>query len=248
MIFKKESDSSYWQFNLLLNCPEIVHGSFTRQGGYSQKPFASFNTSFDVGDDSMNVEKNLQLIKKSLKIKLLINTLQCHGDDIEIVNGAQTELKCDALITDQKNLGLMIHHADCQAALLYDPINRVIANVHAGWRGLQQKILSKTVFKMHQRFNTQPSNILVCFSPSLGPKYAQFLNFKKEWPEVYWKYQWKPFYFNLWAIAEDELKAAGVLSQHMERLQVCTYQNEQKCFSYRRNKKTGRHATVIGLC
>jgi YfiH family protein len=223
-------------FDLLSQFPEIAHASFTRHG------------NFDVSDHSEHVHANCAQIQKLLGISHLIQSKQCHGADIYIVDDPLAKVPaCDALITTHADIGLMIKHADCQAALFYDPINKVIAAAHAGWRGSVAQIYTKTIDILKTQFGSSPENILVCISPSLGPENAEFKNYKIELPEAFWQYQVKPNYFDFWAISQNELMQAGVLSHHIQMAKCCTYNNSDDYFSYRRDKTTGRHGTVIAM-
>lgn len=238
---------SYWQFNLLSNHPEIVHGSFTRYGGYSQGNFASLNTSYEVGDDPKAVTANQTKLRSLFGLQHLLSGKQHHSDIVQVIETVHDPiLPCDALVTALPNVGLLIKHADCQAALFYDPIKRVIAGAHAGWKGSVQKIFTKTIQTMQARFGTDPKDLLVAISPSLGPDSAEFIHYQKELPQSFWGYQVKPTYFDFWAISKDELQAAGVLPHHIEIASLCT-KNDVDSFSYRREKTTGRLASVISI-
>lgn len=240
--------ASFWQFDLLKNCPEVTHGSFLRHGGYSRGDFTSLNVSFKQGDDPSDVEANRRKVKDILGLTALIGVDQCHGKESAIIKGGEEPLHpSDALITDLKNLGLLIQHADCQACLLYDPLKKVIANVHSGWRGSIQKIYTSTIQRLKAEFGCEPADLLACISPSLGPEESEFLSYEKELPEEFWSYQVRPYHFDFWAISKDELLAAGVLSHHIEIANISTYANPFDYFSYRYRKRTGRLATVIGL-
>lgn len=140
-----------------------------------------------------------------------------------------------------------MRHADCQAALLYDPVQKAIGNVHCGWRGSILNIYEEVVMQMNALYGSQPRDILVCISPSLGPMAAEFIHFKKELPESFWKYQVKPTYFDFWEISKRQLLEVGILEKNIEIAGMCTYTNQKDFFSYRRNKLTGHHGTCIAL-
>lgn len=237
----------FLQFNLFLSCPEIIHASFTRLGGVSLGPYASLNVSYHVGDKDEHVDANRERIKKTLQLKSLLDSVQCHGADVHVIKDAKAPIpSCDALITQMPEIGLLIKHADCQAAIFYDPVQKVIGNAHAGWKGSIQKIYTATIFRMQSEFGCNPANILVAISPSLGPMDAEFKNFRTELPEQFWKYQIKPTYFDFWEISRQELLDAGVLPEHIEIAKISTLSNPDY-FSYRREKASGRLATVIAL-
>lgn len=153
----------------------------------------------------------------------------------------------DAMITNTVHLGLLITHADCQSAILYDPINHALALVHCGWRGNVQSIYSHTIKKMRTHYGTKPENLLVGISPSLGPNYSEFINHHIEFPPSFKKHETTKNYFNLWDIAEEELLSSGVLSNHLEISRLCTFTNSNEFYSYRRDKTTARHGTVAFL-
>jgi copper oxidase (laccase) domain-containing protein len=100
---------------------------------------------------------------------------------------------------------------------------------------------------MTDNFNSRPENVLVCISPSLCIKHSEFKNYKKEFPKEFWVYQKDQFHFDLRQIGIDQLKKAGIEDQNIEVAIDCTYCNENDFFSFRRDKDTGRNATVVCL-
>lgn len=231
----------------LLSHAGLKHGVFLRHGGHSKGAYHSLNMSFDVGDSPSDVEANIHLVKQALGIPHLIWTTQCHGTIILPAAMASTSSSCDALHTDIPHLGLLIKHADCQAAIFYDPIHHAIANVHAGWRGSVQNIYKETIEAMKVAYGSQPQDLLVGISPSLGPNSAEFIHYKKELPEEFHPFQIKPNYFDFWEISRYQLQRCGVLPHHIEIAQIDTYANPNDYFSFRREKTTGRNATVVAL-
>lgn len=233
-------------FDLLLNCPRLIHGVFLRHGGVSEGPFSSLNFSSFQGDSPENVALNRQRAFKALGIEKVVSIHQCHGARI-IEATLEHEEKGDALTTDQPDLGLLITHADCQAAIFYDPVQHALAVVHCGWRGSVQNVYRKTVEWMKQRYGSQSENLLVGISPSLGPKAAEFRLFQSELPEIFWPFQVKPTYFDFWEISRWQLKESGVLPHHIEIAGICTLSNPHDFFSYRRLKASGRHGTLAAI-
>ena len=151
------------------------------------------------------------------------------------------------MITQKTDLALMILHADCQAAIFYDPVHGAIANVHSGWRGNVKNIYLATIQKMARVFGSKPQDLLVEISPSLGPDNSEFRNYRTELPQEFWEFQVRPEYFDLWAIARHQLEQCGVLSHHIQIAEICTFANPQDYFSYRRDKIIGSHATLAKI-
>jgi YfiH family protein len=153
----------------------------------------------------------------------------------------------DILVTGLPGLGLVIKQADCQAVMLYDPVNRVIANVHYGWRGQVNNVLGEAVALLRNRFGSQPRHLYAAVGPSLGPCCAEFLNFRQEFPETMWAYQDRPTFFDLWRLTLDQLVAAGLQPERLDLARICTRCGAGDFFSYRRDKITGRQGAVIAL-
>lgn len=245
-MIKKSSASLHWvEFELFSKIPGLVHGTFSRLGGVSSPPFHSLNVGLSVGDDPECVAKNLSAVQRSLGLSSLLPMTQVHEDSILLASSLLSP--CDGLVTSKRGVGLLVQHADCQAALFYDPIHRAVAAVHAGWRGLVKQIYKKALHALAFHFGTKPQDVLVGISPSLGPNCAQFLHYQTEFPKALWRFQHTPFHFNLWEASRFQLEESGVLPSHIEIAGICTYSHPEEYFSYRRQKITGRNATVIGL-
>jgi len=255
MLRKKKGEIEWLEFELFANDPRIVHGIFLRHGGVSSESFASLNLVRDKGDFQANVDENQKRLSECIKVKNITRSKQVHGAEAVMVHDDKNHhLQCDALMTNKKNLGLMAVHADCQAAILYDPVRQVLATVHAGWRGQVQNIYRSTIKKMQTTYNTRPEDLLVGISPSLGPLNSEFKNYRTELPEHFWRFQITPTYFDLWAIAQHQLEECGVKSHHIEIARIDTYANPHDFFSYRRQRAkglsdniTGGHGTIAAL-
>lgn len=261
-MLRQVQDGVHWlEFSILSDIPGLAHAVFLRHGGHSRPPFYSFNLADHSGDNFAHVTANrakaLSLIN-SPKSSTLVWADQCHGvapyevpllrfDSNAIYNQHKPNGTFDILMTGYTNQVLMIHHADCQASIIYDPIHHVIANVHAGWRGSVQNVYAIAIERLKHVYGSKTQDLMVGIGPSLGPNYAEFVNYKTELPESFWQFQVKPNYFDFWAISEMQLKNSGILPHHMEIARFCTYQNSEDCFSYRREGITGRHGTLVAL-
>jgi YfiH family protein len=245
-------DPKYYRSPLLAEMPGVVHGFFTRQGGVSSGVYGSLNVSPAVGDRPELVAENLRLMQQALGLKVLAGAVQVHGGHAAVITSAAQAQgvdlpEVDILITTVPGLGLLIKQADCQAVMLYDPVNRVIANVHCGWRGQVQNVLGETVSLLQNRFGSRPRNLCAAVGPSLGPCCAEFRNFRQELPDTLWGYQVRPTYFDLWRLSQDQLVAAGLQPNHLDLARLCTRCGASDFFSYRRDQATGRQGAVIAL-
>lgn len=237
------------EYDIFESCPFVIQRTFMRHGGTSEKSFASLNLADNIGDHPDNVKLNREIVRKSMGVSNIAFANQVHGLNIFEVTGKNfaDNPGADALFTVEQDIVLAITHADCQAALIFDPKSGAIAALHAGWRGLFGGIYQAVVAYFEKRVKSNPSDLLVSISPSLGPDHAEFKNYKKEIPEKFWDYQVKPFYFNLWDIAKFQLAEAGVKEKNIELSEICTYCSEEDYYSHRRDKLTGRNATCIAL-
>lgn len=223
MLRNKRGSIEWLEFEIFQEFPHIAHGIFLRHEGRACAP---------------------SLMQEILPCDLLVNVNQVHGVEVleAPLEGSQN---ADALFTAQQSVGLLIKHADCQAALVYDPIQKVIANVHAGWKGNVQNIYQRLVSKLKSRFGCKPENLIVGISPSLGPCCAQFIHHQAELPPSFWDFHVKWLYFDLWEVARKQWMEAGVLPHHLQIARICTYCSGSDYFSYRRERPTQHHATII---
>ncbi|MBW2296663.1 MAG: peptidoglycan editing factor PgeF [Deltaproteobacteria bacterium] len=251
-----KADPPCYLFANMAAATGIRHGIFTRIGGGSAAPFQSLNVSLGVGDRQDSVNGNRNRIASCLGVEQLIFSDQVHGDDILIFknqnrhawSGTSYKKRAgDAMITDSPGIGLAIQIADCQAVVLYDPEQAVVANIHAGWRGSIVNIIGKTVKAMTLEFGCDPANMLAGVGPSLGPCCAEFVNYREEIPEIFWPYKVSQDHFDFWSISRDQLANAGVPDENIRIVGICTRCHPDLFFSYRAERITGRFVVVAGL-
>ncbi len=155
----------------------VPHGFTTRLGGVSTGCFSSLNVAFREGDTWENVRQNLQLLADGLGFDLenLICTHQTHSDTVRVVGMADRRgcfhrdyPDCDALVTQEPGVALMVYTADCTPILLWDPVTGAVGAAHAGWRGTAADIAGKTVAAMVNAFRCDPGNIRAAIGPNIG--------------------------------------------------------------------------------
>jgi polyphenol oxidase len=238
-----------------LNDPRCSSAFFNRHGGEGGSCFATRNISFGVGDEVAVVRKNRELVKQALQLDRLVSARQVHGDTVYCYSGdmsGEDEIeRADALITDRPGAGLMIQQADCQAILLFDPVRPAIGAIHCGWRGSVAGIIGKTIAGMGEFFGTDPGYLQAAVSPSLGPCCAEFVNYEKELPAAFHRFQVSETFFDFWDITRWQLRECGVNREAIAVAGICTVCSEDY-FSYRRscrngNGRTGRNCSVIAL-
>jgi polyphenol oxidase len=158
----------------------LTHGFSTRTGGashladpYSRSKQAEqvLNLGFSEWDERARVEQNRRRFQKALGAEAmpLVALSQIHSDIIHVVDAAPEQpLQGDALITASPGLLITVQAADCIPILLADPEHRVVAAIHAGWRGTLKRIAEKTVGRMRMLFGTRPEKIIAAVGPGIG--------------------------------------------------------------------------------
>jgi len=251
MISAIRNGAAYYQFENLARTEGVDHKIFTRNAGCSQTPFATLNISFGIGDDQKAVAGNRELISGIMGTGEMIYLHQVHGREIAVLGrdgkADNIPITADAVVTDRPREFLVVQVADCQPVLMVDPVRKVVANVHSGWRGSIQNIIGRTVGAMQLHCGCRPEDILVGIGPSLGPCCAEFIHWQSEIPEKFWGYKDGDDHFDFWTISFDQLVAAGIPERNIESSRMCTRCRTRDFFSYRAEKKTGRFAAVIGL-
>lgn len=153
--------------------PRLRHGFFTRQGGVSQGMYESLNFRFTGMDSRENVMQNFDIAAHVLgsDVHHVVRTTQQHTDNIAVIRSVEDFTSVgegvDALMTNVPGIVLAGFYADCQLVMLYDHKNRACAVVHAGWRGICQEIVRKTIEKMHQVYGTEPHELIAAVGPSI---------------------------------------------------------------------------------
>jgi YfiH family protein len=244
---------------LLSAYAQIVYTFTTRHGGVSKRPFDSNNLAFHVGDDPRDVIKNQELLAQQIGYDRtrLVHMRQIHSDRIVIVERAihhfENPPECDALITDQPGIPLMVMTADCTPVLLFDPVKNVIAVAHAGRAGAVKGIVPKTIQKMHERFASELGDILVVLGPSIqsccyevGEKIAEEVTLGGFGYAVVNREA--RFYLEVNAIIKKQLEEMGIKKEQLEDLDICNACGHEEFFSYRADRQTtGRIAGVLML-
>lgn len=257
MVRMGEGTFPYYTFENLSACAGTLH--FVSSG--------ERNIGFACGEQPEQVVANRTELAYSVGFgpECLVVGNQVHGVDVTLVTGEDAGKGAldnesrlpgtDALITDKENVCLMVLTADCVPVLLLDPRKRVIAAVHAGWRGAAGNIAGKAVRLMRERFGCDPRNILAGIGPSIGACCFEVSGevaeaFRLPYPAVVTdggqsgKYQ-----VDLWEVNRLQLLGEGLENEHIECAGICTMCHSHEFFSYRRDGlAAGRFGSGIMLC
>jgi len=262
--------------------PWLVHGFSTRSGGKSTLDSGGhvLNLGFTEWDAREAVQKNRQTFQCALGADdlMLVPLKQFHSAVIRYVQTSPEEpCKGDASLTDAPGLLLGVQTADCVPILLVDPKKRVVAAVHAGWRGSLARIAEKTVGQMRMRFGSRPSDILAALGPAIGgccyevgtelvTKFTSQFADAEEWFDelrtgeepnpLQWLNMMPPGHqpppknvrLDLRQANRAQLLGAGLSDKNIFVSDLCTACHTDLFFSYRKEAdRCGRLMSVIGI-
>lgn len=162
----------------------------------------------------------------------------------------------DALISNVKEVPLLILTADCVPVVIIDPKNKAIGVAHAGWRGTYDKICKNTIDEMIKNYKSNPEDLICVIGPSIGPccyevskdlveKFnTNLANHAGEFDII----KDDKYFLDLWKINELTLKDCNVKDENIINLQICTNCNHDKFYSYRKHNKTPKRiGTMIQI-
>lgn len=253
---------SFLQFENLTTFSELLHFSTLRSGGSSTENYHSLNLGFNSGDAPEKVTENRLKLCNSIGLEpsTLVFPKQTHTGTVKNITSnffksSEGDQKAylqdtDALITNLIGVCITIKTADCVPVLIYDPKQKAIAAIHAGWRGTAQLIVQNTIQEMIKSFGSDPGDLIVGIGPSISPEVYEvgaevLAHFD---PSHYHPKEANKGLLNLWEANKQQLLSNGIQEAHIELAQVCTWTNANKFFSARRDgAKTGRMATGLIL-
>jgi hypothetical protein len=267
MIEKDTHGITLLLFEHLSHYDDLFHGISTRCGGISTDPFSSLNLGLGTGDRDENVLHNYRIVSSALSVDLmsLVAARQVHGNKIARIdkeckqmtgNALEPVLSgFDALITSEPGITLMVRVADCVPLIFFDHIKKVVAVVHAGWRGTLAAIGQQTIQELTAQYKSKPRDILVGIGPSIGPCCYRIQKevanqFKRclGTSAVDIRTKEGTLFLNLWETNRLQLIQQGIAPEHIEVAGLCTACRTDLFFSHRREQgKTGRFGAFAGL-
>ena len=259
MILNTHSSLPVYQFENLLQYPTIHHAITTRKGGISEGYADSLNLGYGVEDHLNYVAENRRRLAEFMGVPFdrLIFQKQTHSTNYKIItekNYRDYIENTDALITTEKGIAIATLGADCVPILLYDKKNKIIASIHAGWKGAVNGIVNKVVSTLKKEFNSKPEDIIAGIGPSICAEVYEvgdevieaFKNTFPNHPLLISNYHNSKAHVDLWAANKTWLINQGVPEKNIEIAGLCTYKNHEIFYSARYFKnKTGRFASCI---
>jgi len=227
----------------------IHAGTTIRTGGDSNKPYDELNLALHVGDAPEKVEKNRATLSKHLMLKsdpIWLN--QIHSSNIISLDTQPENFDADASMTTKQNKICVVMTADCVPILLCNQVGTKIAAIHAGWRGISNGIIEKSI-----KAFSRPQSILAWIGPNISNDhyevgkevYDDCLKHEKSLKKAFNQTNAVHWQADLTKMTKILLKKAGVGSIY--ECGLCTYKLDELFYSYRRDGNTGRTASMIWM-
>ena len=223
--------------------------STTRVGGGSAGPYHALNLGVHVGDNPETVTANRQRLVKALCLSnepVWLN--QIHGCDVAMLP-AEVGTDADAAWANEADSVCVVMTADCLPVLICNAAGTEVAAVHAGWRGLCDGVIESAI----KRFTSPAEELMVWLGPAIGPTAFEvggevrdaFMAHDQQAESAFVAGQGDKWIADIFALARMRLQHMGVKGVYGGG--ICTYSDEERFFSYRRDGVTGRMATMIWI-
>lgn len=279
MALRENAGIPYLAFPAFEETGLVIHGFSTRLGGVSKGDCATMNFAQNRGDDPANIRENYRRMGATLDFdpERMVLSRQTHTTNIlRVTEDDAGKGYCrdrdydniDGLMTDVPGLVLVTSYADCVPLLFVDPVRRVAAASHSGWRGTAARMGRCTVEAMQETYGCRPEDLIVGIGPSIcqncyevsadvaqvfaaefaldsgkGQTADQTSDILKKTPGKSGKYQ-----LNLQAANVRILTEAGVRPEHISVADICTCCNKDLLFSHRGSQgRRGNMAAFLGL-
>lgn len=244
---------NFIHYNIFSPYQNLVAFTSTKQS------FDTENTRFTGDSPEIYTENRKQLAEKlGIEVQQLVFPRQTHTDCVAEIDGVpDCEItETDALVTNQRGICICVQTADCVPILLFDSKKKVIAAIHAGWRGTVKKIAAAAVQKMTDKFGSNTANIIAAIGPSISPAMYEVGNEVTEAVlrsipnagKVIRLNSSGKNHIDLWEANRQVLLHAGLQTKNIEIIGECSFTLNDRYFSARKEgAETGRMVSGIML-
>lgn len=247
---------SVFKFESFRKYKSITHFVTTKEGWVAgDKP------RFTGDQESDYTEYRKELASSGeWKVNQFVFPRQSHSDQVVVINSDNRSAAIsdtDALITNERGIFVCVQTADCVPVLLFDTQKKVVAAIHAGWRGTVSKIVQKTILRMAQEFDCNPDDLVAGIGPSIhmhayevGPEVVKSIEagFPNSSSLLKPSLNTGHAYFDLWEANKTVLIESGIAEENIEVMGLCSYEHSNLFYSARRDgSDTGRMVSGIKL-
>lgn len=266
----KKNGIEYLQFKRLLEYPELVHCYTLKANGFDIAGNDTYKEKRDI------LYSNFEKLAKALNIgkDTIIRPYQTHTNIVEAIKEVWYDnherkisifpkelTNVDGLITNQKDITFSLGFADCTPIYLYDPVKKVIGDIHSGWKGTLTRIGKVAVEKMIKEYGCNPKDIICCIGPCIKKCHFEVSkdvadSFREEFCKMKdideiitcTNKEEQKYVIDTTTINQNMMKEVGLLEENIIDSGICTVCNGDYIHSYRVSKeKAGRNTAILGL-
>ncbi|AEM73509.1 peptidoglycan editing factor PgeF [Caldicellulosiruptor acetigenus] len=235
-----------------------IEGFFTTRQGCGHD---NFNLSYKWAERKEDIDKNFRILFEALQIdyRNIFYAKQVHKNDIIIVERGfdffeyNQEAEADGLVTNVPGITLITMHADCIPVYIVDTKTRVISLIHSGWRGTLKHITQNALAILKKKFSSSAEDLLVAIGPGICRRHFEvgkdvYEMFLREFGDEVCLESKESFFIDLKKAIMIDLKKNGIGNSQIICCEMCTYENEDLFFSYRRDhNKPERLGSMVAI-
>ena len=255
ILIKETGGNQYLYFRRLLAYPEVLHCVTLKPLDFRQTRVGTAREAEKAAAEALGIDP-----------ARICRPLQTHTDNVRAVTGKDAGIfppsltNVDGLVTDSRDLCLLVTAADCTPLLFYDPVRHTAGCVHSGWRGTLQRIAYKAVREMVRAYGSDPADLICCIGPHIrqccfevdADVAEAFRKEFREMPDLEEIIAPDParnkYHIDTLRINRNLLLSAGLRNENIADSGVCTVCRSDICHSYRADKAlSGRAAALIAL-
>lgn len=237
------------------NCTTNMNDCITREINFEDGGFAKVVITERKYDAKNTDDMQFVFNEYGLNYENITDCKQIHSDIVRVINKEDVGVteEADAMITNIQDVPLMIYTADCVPIVLVDTKRKIIADIHAGWRGTYAEIVVKTIKSMLNNFGSNPEDIVAIIGPAIGSCcYEVSEELVDKFNTIVTNKEFKfyiikegRFHIDLTKINSYLLEKCGVKKENIQNLNICTSCQNDKFYSYRKDNKTDKRIGTI---
>ncbi|CDE96131.1 putative uncharacterized protein [Clostridium sp. CAG:914] len=193
----------------------------------------------------------LENLIKDLNIDNYYILKQIHSNKVFDITNIPKNYEGDGLITNKSNIALVTKSKDCNSIFIIDTKNKILGNIHSGWKGTLKSIITIAINQMKEKYNSASKDIKIVFNPSIreccfevdNDVYDLFI--KKYKDKSYYQKVGNKYLINLVKIIKDDAKKLGIKEENIIDNNICTLCNRKLFNSHRNNDIELNYALII---
>lgn len=193
----------------------------------------------------------LENLIKDLNIDNYYILKQIHSNKVFDITNIPKNYEGDGLITNKSNIALVTKSKDCNSIFIIDTKNKILGNIHSGWKGTLHSIITIAINQMKEKYNSVSKDIKIVFNPSIreccfevdNDVYDLFI--KKNKDKSYYQKVGNKYLINLVKIIKDDAKKLGIKEENIIDNNICTLCNRKLFNSHRNNDIELNYALII---